>query len=336
MSHPPEIKDSYTLRVLLCIAIALLLVLLYFVAFARDTAHSGPNRYKYTNLNVVRGQQVRVLSKAEYTSLKNELESLIRNKKKDGAFLHASVYLRDLDRGPTLGIETNADFAPASLMKLPLAIAYLRYSEDNAELLEKRLLYTDLSAEQIAHTSTNTSQVPTLKDGQMYRIEELIKAMLIDSDNRSFYLLVNYFNQEIPDGSNELRRVLQELGLIDPRSPDDEIVTVRNIAGLLRILYNSSYLTHENSERVLSWLAESTYSRGLRAGLPDETLVAHKFGSRILSNGKKQLHDCGIIYFPQNPYTLCVMTEGDDWEEMQNVISTISRLVHKEFNARRL
>lgn len=48
----------------------------------------------------------------------------------------------------------------------------------------------------------------------------------------------------------------------------------------------------------------------------------------------KELHDCGIIYYPERPYLLCVMTEGNDLNELAGVIQNISKTVY-EWTAKR-
>jgi hypothetical protein len=49
-----------------------------------------------------------------------------------------------------------------------------------------------------------------------------------------------------------------------------------------------------------------------------------------------QLHDCGIIYYPGNPYLLCVMTRGTDWSALEKTIQTISAMTYKEVDSRKL
>jgi hypothetical protein len=49
-----------------------------------------------------------------------------------------------------------------------------------------------------------------------------------------------------------------------------------------------------------------------------------------------QLHDCGIVYFPDNPYIICVMTRGDDVNELAPVVAHISKMVYDEFESRRV
>lgn len=56
----------------------------------------------------------------------------------------------------------------------------------------------------------------------------------------------------------------------------------------------------------------------------------------VFASGVVELHDCGIIYYPNNPYVLCVMTRGDSMEELKKIISTISLMTYKEVDSRRL
>jgi hypothetical protein len=63
------------------------------------------------------------------------------------------------------------------------------------------------------------------------------------------------------------------------------------------------------------------YNDGLKAGIPANIELAHKFGERgiIGMNGReqKQLHDCGIIYYPKHPYILCIMTRGYERDKLR-------------------
>jgi beta-lactamase class A len=104
----------------------------------------------------------------------------------------------------------------------------------------------------------------------------------------------------------------------------------------MRILYNASYLEPELSERALTILTEAEFSEGVAKKLPSSVPVAHKFGERLLDNEIKQLHDCGIVYFPQNPYVLCVMTKGQDWEKLAQTIQDVSKMVYDEVNSRKI
>ena len=115
--------------------------------------------------------------------------------------------------------------------------------------------------------------------------------------------------------------------MIDPRDVTDEVASVRNYASIFRALYNVSYLPLDASEKILTWLVDARFPPGLVAGVPAGTQVADKFGERQLPDGTRQVHDCGVVYFPDNPYLLCVMTKGQSWETLTGIISRISRLM---------
>jgi len=84
---------------------------------------------------------------------------------------------------------------------------------------------------------------------------------------------------------------------------------------------------------VLSLLTHTNFTSGLTAGIPKNIVVAHKFGEAtdddvsgsIIS---RELHDCGIIYYPGKPYLLCVMTKGTDFSKLEGVISGISEIAY--------
>lgn len=103
----------------------------------------------------------------------------------------------------------------------------------------------------------------------------------------------------------------------------------------IAITRSARIMSLEHSEKVLSLLAQSEFDQGTASGVPKDVRVANKFGERFIGN-EKQLHDCGIVYFPQNPYLLCVMTRGKDFHELAGVISAISQMVYEEIDSRRL
>ena len=86
------------------------------------------------------------------------------------------------------------------------------------------------------------------------------------------------------------------------------------------------------SEKALSYMSEVDFKQGLVAGVPGGIAIAHKFGEKTVgaSGEIKQLHDCGIVYYPNNPYLLCVMSRGDSFEYLDDTIREISHIVYEE------
>lgn len=258
---------------------------------------------------------------SEGSPSRKRLTDIIDREKRQGDIGSVSVYFRDLNNGPWLGINEREWFAPASLLKVPLAMMLYRAKDADSGYLSKEL--TLESSGNVV--SANFGEAGALQIGQKYSVEALIDRMLANSDNDAAYTIME---QLMP---LERAHVLYEDLYIETlkNAAGEEGLSVRDYSGLFRVLYNASYLSKESSEKILGILSNSTYKNGLVAGLPDGTVVSHKFGERDES-GVKQLHDCGIVYAPEHPYILCVMTKGDSFESQARLISDISKSVYED------
>ncbi len=269
---------------------------------------------------------------SEYQPLEQSIQKFINGKKLSGDLDNASVYYRNLNEGRWVGINENDNYNPASLFKVPLMIAYLKLAENNPEILNKNLTYTkDISdsTENIPYES------PTkLKVNSSYSVEQLLQAMIIDSDNGAKDILLNNIDR------NDLSEIYTDLGIADPDNSSNYLISPKIYSLFFRILYNSTYLDPKYSELALSWLNQATYKDGLAAGIPDNINISHKFGEHVeVSKDNNsinliELHDCGIIYKSQNPYLLCVMTKStqDNIKGLEIAIGQISKLVYDQIN----
>jgi beta-lactamase class A len=285
--------------------------------------------YDFINASEVCGKKD-VISKTGYASMQGKLETYIATEETVGHISLAAVYYRDLEDGPVLGINESDDFAPASLLKVPLALVYLTQAERNPAILTEQL--------SVANPQWNFSEYfrpsETIDPHTPHTVEDLLMHMLVYSDNNAYGVLQTHLYES---GQKDLiPQTFLELGFIDPDDISDEVLSVRRYAGIFRALYNISYLNASLSEKILSWLAASEFELGIVAGVPNGTVVAHKFGERFTDDGTKQLHDCGIVYYPRNPYLLCVMTKGTNFDDLTTVISRISQIVYEEVDSRRL
>jgi beta-lactamase class A len=273
---------------------------------------------------------VDLVSKTGYISTQTELENYISQEKTAGRIIETSVYFRDLENGPIFGIRESADFAPASLLKLPLALFYLTQAERNPGILTEQLAVQD---PQWSFTQTFPSS-EQVNPNAPHTVEDLLMRMLTYSDNNAYGVLQTHVYES---GQEDfLKQIFLELGFINPDSVTAEVMSVRRYASIFRALYNISFLNADLSEKVLSWLAASDFPQGIEGGVPPGIRIAHKFGERFTEDGTKQLHDCGIIYYPGNPYLLCVMTRGTNFDDLAAVIHHVSETVYREFDSRRV
>jgi len=159
----------------------------------------------------------------------------------------------------------------------------------------------------------------------------LVKNTIIYSDNTAYDLLVlNTDNQNF-------KKTFTDLGILLPPAQEvnlKDFITVKDYSSFFRVLYNASYLSPENSQKALNLLTQTTFKDGLTALLPSDLTVAHKFGERLTpETGEVQLHDCGIVYYPQNPYLLCLMTRGRDPKKLAKFIGQTSLQIYDYLRA---
>lgn len=265
----------------------------------------------------------------DYAKLEKQLSDYINKMKDSGIVSDVAVYFRDLNNGPWFGINEQADFSPASLLKLPIMMAYFKKAEGDNILLTNKINFT--GEETYIDSLINQVYKPEarLEKGKKYTVEEIIERMIKYSDNVALSILEKNINNEL------INKITLDLGIetVTSQTPED-FMSVKSYASLFRILYNASYLNRDMSEKALSILSQSEFKDGLVAGLPASLTVAHKFGERELQNNINQLHDCGIVYYPEHPYLLCIMTRGSNIKEQGRAISNISENVFGEVNYR--
>jgi beta-lactamase class A len=283
-----------------------------------------PGSYKYINPLLECDSQAFSLIK-EIGEAKHDISDLIDDRIKKNKVSSVAVYYRDLNNGPWFGINEEYVFSPASLIKVPLMMAYYRLAESDPSVLEKEILVE----QNYDYNVQNVTPEKELELGKRYKVEELIERMITYSDNYAYdVLLANIDNALVFQVYDDLGIDIREA---NTNNPNGNIINVREYSSFFRVLFNSSYLNINYSEKALDLLTKTVYQQGLTRDLPTDVAVAHKFGERTflnLENENKQLHDCGIIYLANKPYLLCVMTTGDNITEMSDTIAEISKQVY--------
>lgn len=231
-----------------------------------------------------------------------------------------SFYFRDLNNGPWIGLGERDTFSPASLLKTPVVMALFKYAETNPDILAKEILITESDVERDANQNII---FPGLKKDTKYTLLQVAESVIKNSDNAGVPIIIN----NIP--SEYIGNVFNSIGVPYKDTKTEVNLRVKDYAAFFRVLFNSSYLNREMSEKLLGILSESQYKNGIVAGIPEGITVAHKFGERKTSN-VKQLHDCGVVYFPENPYLICIMTKGNDFKKQESAIGELSGYIYQE------
>jgi len=264
--------------------------------------------------------------------LENKIKQLVDKEVESGNVNTASVFFRDIKSGNQVNINPEEKFFPASLHKIPIMIGYLNAARSDPGILSKKITITEPDT----NGELEIKPKDFAKSGNTYTVEELIEKMIKYSDNISTNTLMHNIDRQVLDTA------FKDLQLSPPtdRSTQD-YMTAGDFSYFFRVLYNATYLRRELSEKALNLLSQVDFKEGLVAGVPQGVDVAHKFGlftevqpvggdMAILS--KRELHDCGIVYHPDNPYLLCVMTKSNNpnLANVEGTIKNISSLVYGE------
>lgn len=210
----------------------------------------------------------------------------------------ASVYIEYLNTGSNISIHPDKSLWPASLAKVPLAMAVMKKIEDGQWRLDNKLVLMEGDANSESGDSENLlSEYPI---GTSFTIEELLKKMIIESDNTAYFILQRNMHDD------EIMKVVDEIGL-EELFTDEGRVSAKEYSRLFRALYTSSFLKREHSQMLLKWLDESSFNDFLSYDIEAKAPFPHKFGEKITLN---VYADSGIVYIPDRPYLITVLVES--------------------------
>jgi len=254
--------------------------------------------------------------------IKKQVTDMINTDCQNGNLYQASVYMRDMETGEWTSVNEDLTYHPGSLIKVPMLIYYLKQSEQDPNFLNKTFSIDSRLEGLPMQTYTNNS----IEENKSYTIRELLKFMASYSDNKATYLLNK--NADIPS----FQKIFSDLGLVVPDVHDTSYsITVKDYSLFMRVLYNSTYLTPENSDFALSLLTQSSFTQGLSKELPADVTIARKFGEMKTAD-KRELHESGIVYYNKRPYMVTVMTKGYNPKNQAAVISRLSSVVYSFFS----
>lgn len=223
-----------------------------------------------------------------------------------------SVYFEFLNTGANIVVNKDAEFFPASLSKLPLAMTVVKKIERGEWKWENELVLMPTDKDD---RFGNLYQQPI---GTRITIENLVREMLVNSDNTAYTMILRNLEPE------EFKNTQKSLGL-DSFFSNEGKISAKNYTVILRSLYNSSYLGMPDSEKLIKMMADSETNEFLSKGIPSDTLFSHKIG---ISDEKSVYLDAGIVYLPNRPYFLIVMVNTPDEDRVKAEMKEISEKVY--------
>lgn len=308
---------------------AVFIILTYAIYIPNLKNGSGRFGDQYPLLNPAAGLTGKDDLLVNFQSLRDSLNK--KYEKRDDYLV--SLYFEYLPTGANITVNKDEKVWPASLIKIPVAMAAMKKVQNGIWKLTNELVILDEDKD------SEFGDLYLQPTGTTISIEELFKETLVHSDNTAHFVLLRNI-----DGG-ELEDVYTHLGLDDivdalkqtPRGAEtDNRITAKRYSVFFRSLYNATYLTPEYSELFLDILKDAP-AEYLSTGLPPNLTFTHKTGVRI---DEKVWADSGIVYLPDRPYLLTVMiqkknNEGAEADRIKELFKDISEEIYNYVSSTR-
>lgn len=252
----------------------------------------------------------------DMSEIKSEVFSIIQQAKTSGQLKDASIFLKDLHNGDWFAINPDGLFDPGSIMKLPILIAHLKQEELTPGHLLKQYKLSNPSTGMPIQVIKGRS----IEFGKSYSVRELLRFMIVESDNQANALLNQVINPKI------VQKIFADLGLPVPTVEQTRIqMKAGDVSKFMRLLYNATYLRNDLSEFALELLSETQFKDGIRAVIPTEIPVCSKFGERgEVGSDEYELHETSIVYDEDRPFLFTLMTRGNNRVHQESFLQTVS------------
>lgn len=233
-------------------------------------------------------------------NLQNELQNL------EGTY---GIWVQAADNSYSFGLNEQTQFDGASLFKLPLMIGY--FEEVDKGNINPNTNYTLKYSDQAAGAGI----LSTLSPGTVVTYHDIVEAMGKNSDNSAFQIMTNIL------GSNKEKDVISEIGMTNTDFDNDRL-TPQDLGRLFYTLLSSNIISGNSKKELINSLENTDFENLIPLGVPQGTLVAHKYGAIDSTT-----NDAGIIYATR-PYILVILTKDTPGEEALGEIPKISKIVY--------
>lgn len=226
-----------------------------------------------------------------FLPLRDTIQKEISPYKDDFAF-----YFEYLPTGTSIGVNEDDEFTAASLLKVPVVMAYFHMKE--------RLNIHEDKTVALKASELNQNYGDLYKKGVGYQLnlDDAVRLALQKSDNTASLVLADQISEE------DFQYVYEGLDIPMVEKDGNPLITAQQYTSIFKALYYSSILTTEDSQKILALLTKTKFTKMLPSGVPAGVPVAHKIG--LID--KQIYQDCGIVYIPNRPYLLCMISKSDN------------------------
>ncbi len=303
-------SSSRTKAFLLCLLIAAVIGdVAFFYLWMRDGADErkvtmAKTKYPFVSQQVFEGDGDDII--VNFLPLRQQLHQFI-----DPFQNTFAMYFEYLPSGTSIGINRTDEFTAASLLKIPVVMAYYNRKENLGLKGDEQV--------EILPNELNNKYGELYEKGAGYKIslDDAVKLAITQSDNTASLIIADHIT------NSDYKDVYDGLDIPLSIKDNQPVITANDYTDILKSLYYSSILSPDDSEKILSLMTQTRFHDMIPAGVPANVPIAHKIG--LIDNQIYQ--DCGIIYAPKRPYALCMISKSDK-KTAQARMNKISKMIY--------
>ncbi len=219
-------------------------------------------------------------------------------------------YVFRLTEGSSYGVSEKEKFQAASLVKLPVILAF--YIEDEKGTIDLETKYKLKEEDKVGGAGSLFSEPA----GTVLTYRDLVRYMGKQSDNTAYNIALDVLGEE------KVKSVISEIGMTNTSLENNE-TTPYDIGLLFRKLWQGDIVSRKDRDEILGFLTDTIYEEWLVAGIPSRVKVAHKYGREV-----HVVNDAGIVYADEH-FVLVMMSKGVVEREADEVFPELARIVYE-------
>lgn len=252
--------------------------------------------------------------------IKDILVEYLQKEEVKGAFL-----IKDLKDGKTEIYNETLVVPSASLIKMYVMIRVFTLIKEN-----QLTLNTEIPIEK--EDMVAFSVLEFLK-ARSYTLEELLKLMIVYSDNTATNVLIDYLGMEqinhtiktVDCNDSALQRKMMDFDAA--KHGKQNYTTVNDMASLLERLYENKLLGEPYDQQMLEIMKGQADEEMMRRELPDEITIARKSGELDALD-----HDIAIVYTDKRDYIYVFFSwDAGDNNHARDILARTSKMVFDHY-----
>jgi beta-lactamase class A len=204
----------------------------------------------------------------------------------------------------------NLTLTAASLIKLPLILAY--YQQIDQNLVDPATIYTLDRQDFRSGAGTLQNQ----KVGYQISYQDLAHLCLSQSDNTAYAALLRIIT---PQKVNEL---ISSLGL-SSTDLEENTTSASDIGQIFEYIYTSSFLSDSSRQEIINSLTNTAFEDRFPTGLPQGIQIAHKIGTET-----NALSDAGLVFTPDRDFVLVLLADQVNPQKAQSVFPRFAQAIY--------